>query len=75
MLIHNGSAGNTIGFDGLFYEGKLLIHPGIHFITFPRKYGELKESFKTYFPNQTAHTTLRSNYPSDLVSTFWISAM
>jgi hypothetical protein len=46
MLIHNGSAGNTIGFDGLFYEGKLLIHPGIHFITFPRKYGKLKESFK-----------------------------
>jgi len=44
-LISNGSAGNTIGFDGMFYDGKLLIHPGIHLMTFPKRYGSLKGAF------------------------------
>lgn len=48
-LIKNGSAGYTIGFDGLFYDGKLLIQPGIHLMTFPNQYTPLKEAFQDVF--------------------------
>lgn len=52
MLIQNGSAGNTIALDGMYYEGKLLIHPGIQFITYPKKYGKLREGFKNILSRQ-----------------------
>ncbi len=45
-LIHHGSAGNTVGLDGLVYNGKLLIQPGIYFMTFPASHGPLKNAFK-----------------------------
>ncbi len=49
VLIKNGSAGYTIGFEGLFYDGKLLIQPGIHLMTFPNQYTPLKEAFQDVF--------------------------
>lgn len=48
-LISNASAGYTIGFDGLFYDNKLLIQPGIHLMTFPRKYTHVRAAFKDVF--------------------------
>lgn len=48
-FITNGSSGYSVGFDGLFYDNKLLIQPGIHLMTFPKKYGHIKESFKDVF--------------------------
>lgn len=48
-LISNGSAGYTIGFDGLFYDGKFLIQPGIHLMTFPNQQTGLKSAFKDVF--------------------------
>ncbi|HRN33402.1 MAG TPA: hypothetical protein PLQ53_04385 [Saprospiraceae bacterium] len=45
-LIHHASAGNTVGIDGLVYNGKLLIQPGIYFMSFPSSQGPLKGAFR-----------------------------
>ncbi|MBK6374434.1 MAG: hypothetical protein IPL13_08990 [Saprospiraceae bacterium] len=56
-LIKNGSSGYTIGFDGLFYNGKILIQPGIHLMTFPKQYTPVKEAFHDVFsrPDTSFH--------------------